>query len=393
MMLLRSSSTPVLNSLISPQAESDLNSPVRRFKSVQLSPNSTGFSSSGFHPLHDGNGSLNNWAIEGEPLSNPKFKRAQSENDLQQPKLGRQWSRRCRNHGMSVLAANEGLMKHDRKVSGEIALEDVLSNGRLDEALEEIEDYDSDISSVFPVQKNYLDRPRTELQSSENPHKDSRSFVEGKLVATHASVSGRKTENLRSVDEEICHPVGVESSGVALVCNKPVHASENEVGSVYTSGGFGIGDGGGLSGGRGYGGRGGSSGSDSNSTDAYYQKMLEANPGNPLLLRNYAKFLHEVQNDLGKAEEYYGRAILASPGDGDALSLYANLIWEIHKDAARAEAYFDQAVQAAPDDCYVLASYAHFLWNTEDDEEDEEASLQPNMVPPTIYGTATATPA
>ena len=26
----------------------------------------------------------------------------------------------------------------------------------------------------------------------------------------------------------------------------------------------------------------------------YYQIMLEANPSNPLLLNNYAKFLHEV---------------------------------------------------------------------------------------------------
>ena len=26
----------------------------------------------------------------------------------------------------------------------------------------------------------------------------------------------------------------------------------------------------------------------------YYQSMLEANPSNPLLLNNYAKFLHEV---------------------------------------------------------------------------------------------------
>lgn len=30
------------------------------------------------------------------------------------------------------------------------------------------------------------------------------------------------------------------------------------------------------------------------STDAYYQKMIEANPNNSLLLANYAKFLKEV---------------------------------------------------------------------------------------------------
>lgn len=32
----------------------------------------------------------------------------------------------------------------------------------------------------------------------------------------------------------------------------------------------------------------------SGSTDAYYQKMIEADPGNALLLGNYAKFLKEV---------------------------------------------------------------------------------------------------
>ena len=31
-------------------------------------------------------------------------------------------------------------------------------------------------------------------------------------------------------------------------------------------------------------------------TDVYYQKMIEANPGNALLLGNYAKFLKEVSN-------------------------------------------------------------------------------------------------
>lgn len=34
----------------------------------------------------------------------------------------------------------------------------------------------------------------------------------------------------------------------------------------------------------------------SENTDAYYQKMIEANPGNALFLGNYAKFLKEVSN-------------------------------------------------------------------------------------------------
>ncbi|KAF3453711.1 hypothetical protein FNV43_RR04152 [Rhamnella rubrinervis] len=110
----------------------------------------------------------------------------------------------------------------------------------------------------------------------------------------------------------------------------------------------------------------------SDSTDVYYQKMIEANPGNPLLLSNYAKFLKDVRGDFVKAEEYCGRAILANPNDGNVLSMYADLIWQSHKDASRAERYFDQAVKAAPDDSYVLASYARFLWDADEEEEEEE---------------------
>ncbi|KAI3919754.1 hypothetical protein MKX01_000195 [Papaver californicum] len=108
------------------------------------------------------------------------------------------------------------------------------------------------------------------------------------------------------------------------------------------------------------------------SVETYYQKMIEANPGNSLLLGNYAKFLKEEKADLVKAEEYCGRAILANPSDGSVLSLYADLIWQTHKDVSRAETYFDQAIQASPDDCFVLASYARFLWDTEEDDEEDE---------------------
>lgn len=111
----------------------------------------------------------------------------------------------------------------------------------------------------------------------------------------------------------------------------------------------------------------------------YYQEMLKSNPGDPLLLRNYGKFLHEVENDVVGAEECYCRAILASPGDGDLLSLYAKLIWETHRDEERAKSYFDQAVSASPDDCMVLGSYASFMWEAEEDEEEENEEIKPNV--------------
>lgn len=126
-------------------------------------------------------------------------------------------------------------------------------------------------------------------------------------------------------------------------------------------GGFGTGEGEAFSGSEGGG-----------DLDGYYRKLLEANPGNPLLLTNYARFSYEVKNDVSKAEEHFERAILASPGDADVLCLYAKLIWEVYNDKSRAESYFQRAVEAAPDDCYVVGGYAHFLWNTA--EEDEEAA-------------------
>ncbi|KAB5551924.1 hypothetical protein DKX38_009235 [Salix brachista] len=144
-------------------------------------------------------------------------------------------------------------------------------------------------------------------------------------------------------------------------------------GKFYGGGGSGFGD----DGGSGF----GESNKGIESTDVYYQKMIEANPGNPLLLSNYAKFLKEVRADFVKAEEYCGRAILANPNDADVLSMYADLIWHSHKDASRAESYFDQAVKASPDDCYVMASYAQFLWDAEDEEEDQNGENMSELLP------------
>ncbi|KAK4364647.1 hypothetical protein RND71_016005 [Anisodus tanguticus] len=127
---------------------------------------------------------------------------------------------------------------------------------------------------------------------------------------------------------------------------------------------------------------GGGDGKDGGNSDPrkigeYYKEMLSSDPMNSLLLRNYGKYLHEVERDYVKAEECYGRAILASPGDGEVLSLYGKLVWETQRDESRAKSYFDQAVHASPDDCTVLGSYAHFMWEAEegDDEEMEKETV------------------
>ncbi|KAJ9163097.1 hypothetical protein P3X46_022803 [Hevea brasiliensis] len=186
--------------------------------------------------------------------------------------------------------------------------------------------------------------------------------------------------------------LSIESSLLNEECD--VRTKDNGLLGLLVGGGIGSGGGkicggGGGNGGSDSGGDGNSGFWDSNSgndsTDIYYQKMIEANPGNSLLLSNYAKFLKEVQKDYVKAEEYCGRAILANPNDENVLSMYADLIWQRHKDASRAETYFDQAVKAAPNDCFVLASYARFLWDAEEEDEEGQGEEMSESSPPTVF--------
>ncbi|KAL0435547.1 UNVERIFIED_CONTAM: hypothetical protein Sradi_0262600 [Sesamum radiatum] len=95
------------------------------------------------------------------------------------------------------------------------------------------------------------------------------------------------------------------------------------------------------------------------SMEEHYKNMLEGDPGNPL-----------KKGDLHRAEEYYSRAILADPEDGEILSQYAKLIWELHHDKERAANYFERAVQTSSDNSHIHAAYASFLWDTEEDEEN-----------------------
>uniref|UniRef100_A0A9I9CYI3 Uncharacterized protein n=1 Tax=Cucumis melo TaxID=3656 RepID=A0A9I9CYI3_CUCME len=155
-----------------------------------------------------------------------------------------------------------------------------------------------------------------------------------------------------------------ETHGVGFSCSKTASLSCGSISETGEDGGFVsvlVGGGVGGSGGRIHGGGGSDGGDDwsfgfgdsnhgNESTDLYYQKMIEANPGNSMLLSNYARFLKEVRGDLVKAQEYCGRAILNNPEDGNVLSMYADLIWETQKDSPRAESYFNQAVKAAPED-------------------------------------------
>ncbi|XP_073001471.1 uncharacterized protein [Typha latifolia] len=132
-------------------------------------------------------------------------------------------------------------------------------------------------------------------------------------------------------------------------------------------------------------------GGEQSDVEMYYKRMVEEDPSNALLLRNYGQFLYQAKGDLRRAEEFFSRAILADPSDGEILSQYAKLVWELHGDGERAASYFEQAVQAAPQNSHVLAAYAGFLWEKDEDggKVGEEAEDYAGLIHHGVLASAT----
>ncbi|XP_057448642.1 uncharacterized protein LOC130740152 [Lotus japonicus] len=213
--------------------------------------------------------------------------------------------------------------------------------------------------------KNHPLSPRLSLHFCSNGRRDTpasgiqRAFSEGSLIRSGSDNFGLRRNLNRSLPAIILDEEEFLTDEDSTAYRRP----ESRIPVVDLGSGCGSGYGGDYRNDAVTGGNGG----ERIKIGAYYEEMLKSNPTDALLLRNYGKFLHEVENDMVKAEEYYGRAILANPSDGELLSLYGKLIWEMERDQERAQCYFDQAIHVAPDDCTVLGSNAHFMWESEEE--------------------------
>nr|CAB3465082.1 unnamed protein product [Digitaria exilis] len=99
-------------------------------------------------------------------------------------------------------------------------------------------------------------------------------------------------------------------------------------------------------------------------TQQRYEQAVADEPGNSLILANFAQFLYLVQNDHDRAEHYFERAVRAEPSDAEALSRYATFLWKARDDLAGAEDAYQEAIAADPGNAHHAAAYANFLWNT-----------------------------
>ncbi|KAF3436087.1 hypothetical protein FNV43_RR23179 [Rhamnella rubrinervis] len=366
-MLLRSSSTPVLGSLLSETTPNttpihhEYSKPTTTTKLISFHQANTG-SHHCLSPIV----SCNSSPIS--PSIDRGFRRAQSDGNLQEltytrPSTNINEDQFCDSYqpNKKYLTGRQSCLKLQTIPSFSL----YNSRGYYEEEEQEeegdIED-DEDIEEL-DVNEELLDR---DLRRGS----DAVMALENKV----------KNMNLTQVrDEEIWN------LGFAEVNNELVNQQ------FYLAKGLGIGGSGGRGGGGDFysAGSGGDHGEDKHGVEEYYKKTVEQNPGNPLFLRNYAQFLHQSKGDLRGAEEYYSRAILADPEDGEVLSQYAKLVWELHHSQDRAASYFERAVQASPEDSHVQAAYANFLWETED-EEAQDGDVMPLHLREGTMASATA---
>ncbi|KAF8644211.1 hypothetical protein HU200_066515 [Digitaria exilis] len=76
-------------------------------------------------------------------------------------------------------------------------------------------------------------------------------------------------------------------------------------------------------------------------TQQRYEQAVADDPGNSLILANFAQFLYLVQNE-------HDRAVRAEPADAEALSRYATFLWKARDDLAGAEDAYQEAIAAEP---------------------------------------------
>lgn len=336
-MLLRSSSTPVLGSLLSSIAESpnneygSISSPI----TLRHYPSNYSFHHNhnrlSFHPSPSSFHLSTTFACGSSPISpsfvdHKGFRRAHSEGNLEQ------------------LVNDQEFCNHRQPKKHSFMLETIPSfsfyNSR---ARREEEDDDGD----FEEEEEELKGNEETLENCEERVMKMSGSGSHMLLNEEVKVVD-KNWNVGFEDEEMFLAKGLGSDG------------------GVRGGGGGYGDGGSGFNLAGSGGDGG----DNHQVEEYYKRMMEENPGNPLFSGNYAQFLYKSKGDLVGAQEYYCRAILADPNEGETLSQYAKLVWELHHDEERASSYFERALQASPQDSHVHAAYASFLWETEEDADE-----------------------
>lgn len=154
------------------------------------------------------------------------------------------------------------------------------------------------LSGVFSGEKAAVNSPKLSLHFEINRRRKDRAMIrralsESDVFLPESDPSGAGSRSFPArIPEEDCESSAPLSRTTSFTASWPeIGIPLEEIG--ISGGGFGQGRKSGGGGDFGFGTYGGGS-NDRSKLGEYYQKMLKANPGDSLLLRNYGKYLHEV---------------------------------------------------------------------------------------------------
>ena len=118
-------------------------------------------------------------------------------------------------------------------------------------------------------------------------------------------------------------------------------------------------------------------GASPSSTNAMFQRAIDADPTNATFLGAYAIFLETVRGDMDQAEKLFQRAITADPEiDATFLGAYAAFLHTVRGDMDQAEKLYQQATDADPTNANILGAYAIFLETVRGDMDQAEKLYQ-----------------
>jgi tetratricopeptide (TPR) repeat protein len=104
---------------------------------------------------------------------------------------------------------------------------------------------------------------------------------------------------------------------------------------------------------------------------ANYEKALEANPKNVMVMNNYAYYLSLEKKDLKRAERMSAKTVELEPKNSTYLDTYAWILYQ-QESYTLAKFYIERAVDNLSNEeehGVVLEHYGDILWMTRDDEK------------------------
>ena len=117
-------------------------------------------------------------------------------------------------------------------------------------------------------------------------------------------------------------------------------------------------------------------GASPSSTNAMFQRAIDADPTNATVLGVYAIFLDTVRGDMDQAQQMYQQAIDADPTNATVLGNYAIFLKNIRGDMDQAQQMYQQAIDADPHHANNLGNYAIFLKNIRGDMDQAQQMYQ-----------------